>query len=70
MRSRPDVGDVLSFCSAQAGFRARRHLYKVGIVANQACGFNAFELSHPSMRLCVSGVPVDGACDAWVFNAR
>ena len=25
-RSRPDVGDVLSFCSAQAGFRARRHL--------------------------------------------
>ena len=28
-RSRPDVGDVLSFCSGQAGFRARRHLYKV-----------------------------------------
>ena len=26
-RSRPDVGDVMSFCSAQAGFRARRHLY-------------------------------------------
>ena len=25
-RSRPDVGNVLSFCSAQAGFRARRHL--------------------------------------------
>ena len=25
-RSRPDVGDVLSFCSVQAGFRARRHL--------------------------------------------
>ena len=38
-RSRPDVGNVLSFCSAQAGFRARRHLYKVYIVANQACGF-------------------------------
>ena len=32
-RSRPDVGDVLSFCSAQAGFRAHRHLYKVCIVA-------------------------------------
>ena len=30
-RSRPDVGDVLSFCSGQAGFRARRHLYKVCI---------------------------------------
>ena len=25
-RSRPDVGDVLSFCSGQAGFRARQHL--------------------------------------------
>ena len=32
--SRPDVGDVLSFCSAQAGFRARRYLYKVCIVAS------------------------------------
>ena len=32
-RSRPDVVDALSFCSAQAGFRARRHLYKVCIVA-------------------------------------
>ena len=34
-RSRPDVVNVLSFCSAQAGFRARRHLYKVCIVSNQ-----------------------------------
>ena len=33
-RSRPDIGYVLSFCSWQAGFRARRHLYKVCIVAN------------------------------------
>ena len=33
-RSRPDVGDVLPFCSGQAGFRARRHLYKVWIVAS------------------------------------
>ena len=41
-RSRPNVGDVLSFCSAQAGFRARRHVYKVYIVTNQACGFNPF----------------------------
>ena len=69
-RSRPDVGDVLSFCSAQAGFRARRHLYKGCIVANQACGFNPFVLSHTSMRLSVSGVPVDDACDPWVSNAR
>ena len=34
--SRPDLGDVLSFSSAQAGFRARQHLYKVCIIANQA----------------------------------
>ena len=39
-RSHHDVGDFLSFCSAQAGFRARRHLFKVCIAANQACGFN------------------------------
>ena len=30
-RSRPDVGNVLSFCSSQAGFRVRSHLYKVCI---------------------------------------
>ena len=35
-RSRPDVRDVLSFCSAQAGFRAPQHLYKVCIVSNHA----------------------------------
>ena len=69
-RSRPGVGDVLSFCSGQAGFRARRHLYKVCIVANQACGFLPFEVSHPSVRLCVSGDPSDDACDPWVSNAR
>ena len=67
-RSRPDVGDVLSFCSAQAGFRARRHLYKVCIVAKQACGSSPCELSHPFMQLCFSGVPVDNACDPWVFS--
>ena len=33
-RSRPDIGDVLSFCSSQAGFRARQHLFKVCIVTN------------------------------------
>ena len=47
-RSRPNVGDVLSFCSAQAGFRARRHLYKVCIVSDQTCCFDPFELSCPS----------------------
>ena len=67
-RSRPDVGDVLSFCSAQAGFRARRHLYKVYIVAKQACGCSPCELCHTFMQLCFSGVPVDDACDPWVLN--
>ena len=67
-RSRPDVGDVLSFCSGQAGFRARRHLYKVCNVAKQACGFNPCKLSHPFMKLCFSGFPVDNACDPWIFN--
>ena len=32
MRSRPDKGDFLSFCSSQVGFRARQHLFKVCIV--------------------------------------
>ena len=30
-RSRPDKGDVLSFCSSEAGFRARQYLFKVCI---------------------------------------
>ena len=33
-RSRPDVGDVLSYCSSQAGFRARQRLFEVCIVTN------------------------------------
>ena len=33
-RSRPDIGDVLSFCCSQAGFRTRLHLFKVCIVTN------------------------------------
>ena len=36
-RSHPDVGDVLSFCSAQAGFSARQYLYKLCIVSSYAC---------------------------------
>ena len=31
-RSRPNIGDVLSFCSSKVGFRARQHLFKVCIV--------------------------------------
>ena len=32
-RSRPDVGNVLTFRSSQVGFRVPRHLYKVCIVS-------------------------------------
>ena len=43
-RSHPELGDVQSFCSAQAGFRARQHLYKMCIVSNHACCFDFHEL--------------------------
>ena len=33
-RRRPDIGDVLSFCTSQAGFPALQHLFKVSIVTN------------------------------------
>ena len=33
-RSRPNIGDVLSFCSSQAGFSARQHLFKICIMTN------------------------------------
>ena len=42
--SRSGVDDVLSFCSAQAGFRARQYLYKVCIVSNQTCCADLYEL--------------------------
>ena len=42
--SPPDVADVLSFCSAQAGFRARRQLDEVCIVSNQRCFFDFYAL--------------------------
>ena len=34
-RNRPNIGDVLSFCSLQAGFRARQHLFKICIVTKK-----------------------------------
>ena len=68
-RSRPDVRDVLFFCSGQAGFRARRHLYKVCIAARQVCDFSPCKLSqHFFVHLYVLGVPVDDTCDPWVFS--
>ena len=43
-RSGPKIGDVLSFCFAEARFRARQHLYKIFIVSNHACCFNSHVL--------------------------
>ena len=41
-RSRPDVGNAMTFCSSQTGFRVRRHLYKVCIVSkNVGVSFDA-----------------------------
>ena len=31
-KSRPNIGDVLSFCSSEVGFRARQHLFEFCIV--------------------------------------
>ena len=51
-RSRPDVGDVLSFCSGQAGFRARRHLYKVCIVDKQVVALAPVSFLSISCSFC------------------
>ena len=48
-RSRPDVGNVLTFCCSQAGFRVRSHLYKVCIGLHKA-GSNLAAL----LFICVS----------------
>ena len=38
-RNRPDIPDLLSFRSTQAGFRGHQYLYKVCIVFSHACCF-------------------------------
>ena len=64
-RSRPDVGDVLIFCSSQAGFRVRRHLYKVCSVSNEEC----FNLAAVLVHSCfVSGLPINSICHTWTSN--
>ena len=60
-RSRPDIGNVLTFCSSQAGFRVQRHLYKKCIVSKNAvsillqlltrsCLFQVFQLTALAIR--------------------
>ena len=63
-RSRPDVGNVLTFCSSQAGLRVRSHLYNVYIGFNKA-GFNlAAFLVHSCV---ISGLSVDSSCPTWTL---
>ena len=58
-RSRPDVGNVLSFCSSQAGFRVRSHLYKVCIGVNTVGSSLAAFLVHSCV---VSGLSINSSC--------
>ena len=61
-RGRLDVGNVLTFCSSQAGFRVRSHLYKVCIGLHKV-GSN---LAAFSVHSCiVSGISIDSSCSAW-----
>ena len=63
-RSRPDVGNVLTFCSSQAGFRVRSHLYKVCMGLHNA-GFNlAAFLFHSCV---VSGLSINSSCPTWTI---
>ena len=61
-RSRPGVGEVLSFCSAQAGFRARQQLFKVCIVTKNG---RALWLLKPEVnRSIFPGVSTKNFCCA------
>ena len=64
-RSRPDVGNVLTFCSSQAGFRVRRHLYKVCIVSKNAV---SILLQLLALSCFVSGVSINSTCHTWTSN--
>ena len=63
-RSHPDVGYVLTFCSSQAGFRVRSHLYRVCISLRKA----GFTLATFLFQLCVvSGLSINSSCPAWTI---
>ena len=57
-RSRPDVGNVLTFCASRAGFRVRSHLYKVCMGSTKG-GFNVAAFL---VHLCVvSGLSINSS---------
>ena len=63
-RGRPDIGNELTFCSSQAGFRARSHLYKV-CKGLHIAGFNlAAFFIHSS---AVSGLSINCSCPTWTL---
>ena len=62
--SRPDVGNVFSFCSSQAGFRVRSHLYKVCIGFNKTGSNLAAFLVHSCV---VSGLSINSSCPTWAL---
>ena len=67
-RSRPDIGDVLSFCSSQSGFRAREHLFKVCIVTKSG---KAWWLVEPELsHLIFLGLPADSSHCTWTSDFR
>ena len=67
-RSLPDIGDVLSFCCSQAGFRIRQHLFKVCIVTNWV-RFHDRHLENTDF-VFFSGFPVDSSHCARTSDLR
>ena len=61
-RSRPDIGDVLSFCFLQADFCACQHLPTVCIMANEV---KFFHRSSREWILFSSGVPPNSSHCSW-----
>ena len=67
-RSHPDIGDVLSFCSSQARFRARHHLFEVCIVTK---GGKTWWLVEPEIsELVFVGFPVDSFNGTWSSDSQ
>ena len=67
-RSRPDVGDVLSFCSSQASFRARQHLFKVCVVTKSGKAWWLFEPE--TSHLIFLGLPANSPHCMWASDFR
>ena len=67
-RSRPDIGDLLSFCSSQAGFRARQHLFKICIVTKGGKTWWLFEPE--TSHLVFVGLPIDSFNCTWSSDSQ